>query len=128
MKLPSITLAAAAALVLGGLTSAEAGPRFSISINGGGYRGNHSGYSSGYSSGYNSGYGSGYGNSYGNSYGSSNHCAPVRLLHTCEVDRRKECRTAYDHCGRPYTYHVTVVTYRETYSNGSTRSYTRTIS
>lgn len=124
MKLTTITLAAAAALVLGGLTSAEAGPRFSISINGGGYGGYNSGYSSGYSSGRNSGYNSGYGNNYGN----SNHCAPVRLLHTCEVDRRRVCRTGYDHCGRPYTYHVTVVTYRETYSNGSTRTYTRTLS
>ncbi len=128
MKLTTITLAAAAALVLGGITSAEAGPRFSISINGRNFGGYNGGYSSGYNSGYSSGRNSGYNSGYSNNHGNSSHCAPVRLLHTCEVDRRKVCRTAYDHCGRPYTYHVTVVTYRETYSNGSTRTYTRTLS
>lgn len=120
MKLTTITLAAAAALVLGGITSAEAGPRFSISINGR----NFGGYGSGYDSGHDHSYNSGYGNNYGN----SGYCAPVRLLHTCEVDRRTVCQTAYDHCGRPYSIHVTVVTYRETYSNGSTRTYTRSFS
>ena len=39
-----------------------------------------------------------------------------------------QCRTAYDHCGRPYTYHVTVVTYCDHYSNGTSRTWSRTFS
>jgi len=61
-------------------------------------------------------------------YRSGGHCSTPRLIRTCEVNRYRQCRTAYTNCGRPYTYHVTVVTYREFYSNGTTRTYTRTFS
>lgn len=61
-------------------------------------------------------------------YGHNNNFCKPRLVSTCEVNRRRECRTGYDHCGKPYTYHVTVVTYRAHYSNGSTRTYTKVYS
>jgi hypothetical protein len=85
-----------------------------------------------------------YGNSYSNnSYGRSydrcetpryepkyeapryepTYCKPYKVS-TCEVSRCRECRTAYDHCGKPYTYHVTIITYRDTYSDGSFKTYT----
>jgi len=51
------------------------------------------------------------------------YCKPYKVS-TCEVNRYKECRTAYDHCGKPYTYHVTIITYRDTYSDGSFKTYT----
>ncbi len=52
------------------------------------------------------------------------YCAPYKVS-TCEVCRRSYCRTAYDACGRCYHYTVTVVTYADTYSNGSSITYTR---
>jgi hypothetical protein len=51
------------------------------------------------------------------------HCQPYKVS-TCEVNRCQECRTAYDHCGKPYTYHVTIITYRDTYSDGTYNDYT----
>ena len=60
--------------------------------------------------------------SYRRSY---NYCAPYKVS-TCEVDRCRQCRVAYDDCGHRYTYHVTVITYRDHYSDGSARTYTRT--
>ena len=51
------------------------------------------------------------------------YCKPYKVS-TCEVNRFKECRTAYDHCGKAYTYHVTIITYRDTYSDGSFKTYT----
>jgi hypothetical protein len=51
------------------------------------------------------------------------YCKPYKVS-TCEVNRYQECRTAYDHCGKPYTYHVTIITYRDTYSDGSFKTYT----
>jgi len=52
------------------------------------------------------------------------YCAPHKV-NTCEVCRHTYCRTAYDACGRSYYYHVTVITYTDTYSNGSAFTYTR---
>ena len=52
------------------------------------------------------------------------YCAPY-VTQTCVVDSRLECRWATDHCGRPYSYHVRVVTYRSYYSNGATTLFTR---
>ena len=54
---------------------------------------------------------------------SSGYCAPYRVS-TCEVSRCSYCQTAYDRCGYPYHYTVTVVTYRDSYSDGSSRTYT----
>lgn len=115
MKLTVLATAAAAALALVGASTAEAGPRYH---GGGGYAGG-----GGYSGGYNSGYG------YVAPRYAPSHCAPV-VYKTCtvEVNRYTQCRTAYDHCGRPFTYHVTVVTYCDHYSNGSTRTWSRTFS
>lgn len=111
MKLTVLATAAAAALALVGTTTAEAGPRYYGGGSGGG-----GSYHSGYAR-------SGYG------YVSSrSHCAPVYKTCTVEVNRYTQCRTGYDHCGRPYTYHVTVVTYCDHYSNGTTRTWSRTFS
>jgi hypothetical protein len=55
------------------------------------------------------------------------YCKPYKVS-TCEIKRSKVCRTGYDHCGKPYTYHVTVVTYRDSYSDGSYKTWTRTLS
>ena len=52
------------------------------------------------------------------------YCAPYKVS-TCEIGRRTYCRTAYDACGRCYHYSVTVVTYTDTYSNGSAITYSR---
>ncbi len=111
MKLAVIATAAAASLALFGATTAEAGPRYYGGGSGGGGS-YHSGSARG-----------GYG--YVPSY---SHCAPVYKTCTVEVARYTQCRTAYDHCGRPYTYHVTVVTYCDHYSNGTTRTWSRTFS
>ncbi len=48
------------------------------------------------------------------------------VLHTVEVHRRTERRRIYNDRGRSRTCRVTVVTYQDYYSNGSTRTYTRT--
>ncbi|MCB1206919.1 MAG: hypothetical protein KDN18_21885 [Verrucomicrobiae bacterium] len=110
MKLTVLATAAAAALALVGASTADAGPRYYGGFAGGG------GHSSGH----------GYvAPNYGYSH---NHCAPVYKIRTVEVNRYRQCRTAYDHCGHPYTYHVTVVTYCDQYSNGSTRTWTRVYS
>ncbi len=124
MKLASLSIIAAAGTVLFGAASvAEAGPRFSLQINGSGYGGHSHGYSSGY------GYSSGHGYSSGyQSYGGNRHCAQPYKVSTVEVNRYTQCQTAYDHCGRPYTVHVTVVTYCDHYSNGTSRTWSRTFS
>ncbi|HRQ91094.1 MAG TPA: hypothetical protein PLA50_20050 [Bacteroidia bacterium] len=103
MKLTILATAAAAVMAVFGATNAEAGGR---------YRGGY-----------------GYGPSYGYGGGHS-HCAPAPVYKTCtvEVCRERQCRTAYDHCGRPYSYHVTVVTYCDHYSNGTSRTWTRVFS
>ncbi len=73
-------------------------------------------------------------NNYGNNYSKCEtpryqptYCKPYKVS-TCEIKRSKVCRTGYDHCGKPYTYHVTVVTYRDTYSDGSYKTWSRTLS
>ncbi len=52
------------------------------------------------------------------------YCAPY-VLKTKEVCRRTECRWAKDHCGRRYSYMVTVITYASYYSDGTCRQFTR---
>jgi hypothetical protein len=54
----------------------------------------------------------------------ADYCQPY-LVRTCEVCRNSECRWTTDHCGRRFSYEVTVITYRSYYSNGSTSTFTR---
>ncbi len=57
------------------------------------------------------------------------HCAPkVYKIRTCEIDRCQYKKWAYDRCGNRYSYWVTVITYKDVYSNGSYRIWKRTIS
>lgn len=56
----------------------------------------------------------------------SGHCTPY-VIRTSEIGRHCETRTGYRPCGAVYYYNVTIVTYRDFYSNGSTRTYTRTL-
>jgi len=125
MKLVTLSLIAAAGTVLfGAATVAEAGPKFSVQFGSSGYgAGSHGYYSSGHGYGYGHGYSIGY-----PSHGNHGHCAQPYKVSTVEVNRYTQCRTAYDHCGRPYTVHVTVVTYCDHYSNGTTRTWSRTFS
>ncbi len=126
MKLTILTVVAASAVLIGSATMAEAGPGFSIRFGGSGHGG--SGYGRGQS--YQPNH-QGYANhdyasqSYHNNSG---HCAQPYKVSTVEVNRYTQCRTAYDNCGRPYTYHVTVVTYCDHYSNGQTRTWSQTFS
>lgn len=61
-------------------------------------------------------------------YPAPKHCAPkVYKTHTCEVHRCYQYRTAYNHCGKRYTFRVAVITYKDYYSNGTFRTYTRTV-
>lgn len=119
MKKLFLSLAIAGAALVGFSSNAEAGPRFSI-----GY-----GYSTGHYNGghYNRGHGSIHsytGHSFRNSH--HGHCSTPRVISTCVVNRQTVCRRAYDSCGHLRTYHYTVVTYRDHYSNGTCRTYTRT--
>ena len=57
-------------------------------------------------------------------YCRSSYCAPV-VRNTCEVGRCNEYRWATDSCGHRIRYTVTVVTYRSYYSDGSSRTFTR---
>lgn len=58
-----------------------------------------------------------------------NHCGPkVYKVRTCEIDRCKYKKWAYDHCGKRYSYWATVITYKDFYSNGSYRVWKRSIS
>ena len=59
------------------------------------------------------------------SYRSVGYCAPVYVC-TKELSRAKVCRYAYDSCGKKYSYHVTVVTYANYYSDGSFKTFTKT--
>jgi len=52
------------------------------------------------------------------------YCAPYRVS-TCVVCRNSYCHTVYDRCGNAYSYTVTVVTYRDNYSDGTSQVYTR---
>lgn len=55
-------------------------------------------------------------------------CGRPYLVRTSEICRRYERRTGRRPCGAYYHYNVTVITYRDFYSNGSSRTYTRTLS
>ena len=57
-------------------------------------------------------------------YPSARACAPV-LKHTCVIARRCEWRTAHTPCGQCYQYQVMVTTTRAYYSDGSTRTWTK---
>ncbi|NNE90079.1 MAG: hypothetical protein HKN23_00380 [Verrucomicrobiales bacterium] len=61
----------------------------------------------------------------GHGHGGHGHCSP-RLIRTYEICRRCETRYRYDRCGRKIRFHVTVVTYKSVYSNGYSRTFTRT--
>ncbi len=117
MKLTVLSTAAAASLALSGIaTTAHAGPFYGGGAAGGGGHGGHR---------------QGYG--YVPPIHHGGYCAPtyhvpVYKIRTVEVNRYRQCRTAYDHWGRPYTFHVTVVTYCDHYSNGTTRTWSRTFS
>ena len=50
------------------------------------------------------------------------------VVNTIEISRYSQPRHGFRPCGAPYTYYVTVVTYRDFYSNGTSRTYTRTLS
>jgi len=54
-------------------------------------------------------------------------CKPVKVR-TCEICRHAECRWAKDSCGNRYSFMVTIITYRDEYSDGSYYTYTRTYS
>lgn len=117
MKLIILSVVAAAAVLVGSITTAEAGPRYSSGYRGAGY--GHSGHS--YRPSYN-------GYHQQPRYSNGGHCATPYKVRTVEVNRYSQCRTAYLPCGRPYTYHVTVVTYCDHYSNGTTRTWSQTFS
>lgn len=57
-------------------------------------------------------------------YRTVSYCVPT-LVCTREICRSIQCRYATDHCGRRYSYEVTVVTYANIYSDGSSQQYTR---
>jgi len=56
----------------------------------------------------------------------SNRCQPRHVVRTCVVNKCRRKQVGYLPCGRRYTYYVTVVTYRDQYSDGTCRTYTRT--
>ena len=58
-------------------------------------------------------------------YNSARACTAV-LKHTCVINRRCEWRIAHPPCGQCYQYQVMVTTTRAYYSDGSTRTSTRT--
>ena len=117
MKVIILSVVAAAAVLVGSTTTAEAGPRYSI-----GYRGSGYGYSGHFYRPSDNGY------HQQPHYSHGGYCAPPYKVRTVEVSLYTQCRTAYLPCGRPYTYHVTVVTYCDHYSNGTTRSWSQTFS
>lgn len=123
MKKTILTLAITVGALIGLTSEAEAGPRFSISV-GSGHSGHYSPHSYNRSRSHINNY-------VGHSFrgrSSQSHCSTPRKISTQVIGRRKICKTAYTSCGRPYTYHVTVITYRDIYSNGTSRTYTRTLS
>ena len=50
------------------------------------------------------------------------------VIRTVEISRYSQPRHGFRPCGSRYTYYVTVATYRDLYSNGGSRTYTRTFS
>jgi hypothetical protein len=114
MKTPFFTLLSISALIFGFSTLAEAGPKWGKP----GWGHGAPSYSHGH----------GYGHSYGGYHGGYTrpYYGPPRLIHTREIGRRYVYRKGLNRFGRPATFRVAIVTYLETYSNGTTRTYTRT--
>ena len=52
------------------------------------------------------------------------HCH-VYKVHTCEINRCYHWKTSYDHCGHPFRYRILVVTYKDTFSNGTYKTWTK---
>lgn len=145
MKTAFLTLAVSAVALIGFSPEATAGPRISFPSGFGqmpfvppvpgffGHRSVSPTYHGGHGSHtYQGGHGShtyhgGHGvRGPGYGYSSSGQCSTPYVVQTCEVSRQRHCMNAVDSYGRPYPVYVTVVTYRDTYSNGSCRTYTRT--
>lgn len=55
----------------------------------------------------------------------SGYCKPY-VVCTHKISSCREKRMGYDNCGRCYYYYVTVVTYKDVYNTGTTRTYTKT--
>ena len=72
------------------------------------------------------GFGHGHGSSYGGGHGHGHGCRIYRT-HTCEVCRRYFTKTYHNSCGHCYTQRYATITYRDYYSNGTTRCYPRTV-
>ncbi|MEM9281143.1 MAG: hypothetical protein AAGA96_04905 [Verrucomicrobiota bacterium] len=106
MKVTLTAIAIAIAALFGSATNAEAG-NFGVRIHTGGY--------------------GGFGG-YGGSYYHGRSCAPRYVVRTCEINRCQHRRIAYRPCGTPFSYYITVVTYRAYYSDGSSYTFTRTFS
>ncbi len=53
------------------------------------------------------------------------YCKPY-VVCTHKISVCKEKRQGHDHCGRCYYYYVTVITYKDVYNTGDTRTYTKT--
>ena len=56
----------------------------------------------------------------------ADYCMPFYKVSTCVVDKCSYKKWATDRCGNRYSYIVTVVTYRDTYSNGACKTYKET--
>jgi hypothetical protein len=112
MKITTLGLAAAVALLMTSASIVEAG-QFHVQIDSGGS-----------GRGFNGRFG-GIDIHVGPGYSRRESC---HLIRTVEVHRRTERRQVYDERGRRRICRVTVVTYEDHYSNGSVRTYTRTYS
>lgn len=51
----------------------------------------------------------------------------VYKVRTVQISCCHYQQTAYDHCGRAYCYTVAVYTFQDVYSNGTTRTWTKTV-
>ena len=71
----------------------------------------------------------GVGINFGHGHGIKLNFSPCHVykLYTKEICRRYFCKTHYTHCGRPYHVRYVTITYRDFYSNGTSRTYTRTL-
>ena len=65
--------------------------------------------------------------SFGHGHGYKHgHYCPPRKIRTCIVHTCYRTKYYFDHCGHKRYYRIKIVTYRSYYSNGTSRSYTRT--
>lgn len=136
MKSSLVSLFSVLGLVIGFTTVTEAGPGWGNSSHrpgpstpsyGGDYGHSHGGSSSGYHGNSSSGYHGNSSNGYhGGSHGGYNrpYYGPPRVVHTREISRRYVYRKGFNRFGRPATFKDAIITYLETYSNGTTRTYT----